>query len=103
VLNDRLQGWEASPGLVDLLGDHEERLAAAGERAGRDPGEVVALAEVVRLAPVPRPPALRDCYAFEAQVLTRWGARGLVVEPAWYRDPASTSALPTWWWATGPR
>jgi fumarylacetoacetate (FAA) hydrolase len=39
------------------------------------------------LTPVPEPPSIRDFYAFEAHVATARRARGLEMEPEWYRTP----------------
>jgi len=46
------------------------------------------LAEVRLLAPVRRPPSVRDFYAFEQHVKTARAARGLEVPPEWYEQPA---------------
>jgi 2-keto-4-pentenoate hydratase/2-oxohepta-3-ene-1,7-dioic acid hydratase in catechol pathway len=73
--------------LLDLLGDDGERLAAAGERARRDPSDVVALSGAHLLAPVPAPPSVRDFYAFEQHVRTARQRRGLEMEPDWYELP----------------
>ena len=80
----------AMPGrtrLVDLLGDDGERLARAGDAAVRDPHEVVEVAAVRLLPPVPVPPSLRDFYAFEQHVRTARQRRGLEMDPDWYRLP----------------
>ena len=52
-------------------------------------GEVAehALAEVRLRAPVPRPPAVRDFYAFERHVATARAQRGLEMAPEWYQIP----------------
>jgi 2-keto-4-pentenoate hydratase/2-oxohepta-3-ene-1,7-dioic acid hydratase in catechol pathway len=86
VVGDDVHALEPGVSLVDLLGDDGERLAAAGERAGRDPAAVAQL-ESVRLRPPLRPPVVRDHYAFEDHV--RWGreSRGLEMDPAWYDLP----------------
>ena len=47
----------------------------------------VDLAEVELRAPVPRPPSIRDFYAFEAHVATARKARGLDMQPDWYELP----------------
>jgi 2-keto-4-pentenoate hydratase/2-oxohepta-3-ene-1,7-dioic acid hydratase in catechol pathway len=73
--------------LLDLFGDDGERLAEAGERARRDPSEVVELSDVRLLAPVPVPPSVRDFYAFEQHVRTARQRRGLEMEPDWYELP----------------
>lgn len=39
------------------------------------------------LAPVPRPPAIRDFYAFERHVRSARAQRGLEMAPEWYRLP----------------
>ncbi|MBI2708449.1 MAG: fumarylacetoacetate hydrolase family protein [Actinobacteria bacterium] len=53
----------------------------AGPAAIADPEP---LSAVQLLAPVPRPPSIRDFYAFEAHVATARRARGLDVDPLWY-------------------
>ncbi len=88
VVDDAVHGLPGGATLVGLLGDDGERLASAGERARADPAEVVPLAAVSLLAPIPRPPTLRDFYAFEAHVRTAWASRGQAIDPAWYRAPA---------------
>ncbi|HEX4580330.1 MAG TPA: fumarylacetoacetate hydrolase family protein [Candidatus Dormibacteraeota bacterium] len=73
--------------LLGLLGDDGERLAAAGDRARRDPADVLALDDVVLRAPVPVPPTVRDFYAFEQHVKTARQRRGLEMDPDWYELP----------------
>jgi 2-keto-4-pentenoate hydratase/2-oxohepta-3-ene-1,7-dioic acid hydratase in catechol pathway len=76
-----------SPGrrLVDLLGDDGTRLAeAADEARSSDP---VSLSEVQLLAPLTRPPSVRDFYAFEQHVKTARERRGLDMDPDWYELP----------------
>ena len=73
--------------LLDLLGDGGDRLAEAGERVARTPAEVRPLAGTPLLAPVPRPPSVRDFYAFEQHVRTARARRGLDMEPDWYELP----------------
>lgn len=48
---------------------------------------ILPLDSVRLLAPLPRPPSLRDFYAFEQHVAAAFGARGREVPPAWYRMP----------------
>ncbi|CAN5771482.1 fumarylacetoacetate hydrolase family protein [soil metagenome] len=50
-------------------------------------GPVLALDDVRLLAPVGRPPSVRDFYAFEAHVATARRGRGLEVDPDWYELP----------------
>jgi fumarylacetoacetate (FAA) hydrolase len=48
---------------------------------------VLPLDEVRLVAPLPRPPSLRDFYAFEQHVATANRNRGRDVPPAWYEIP----------------
>ncbi|MCE5172250.1 fumarylacetoacetate hydrolase family protein [Paenibacillus profundus] len=48
---------------------------------------VYALKDVILCAPIPKPPSVRDFYAFEAHVRTARQRRGLDVVPEWYRFP----------------
>src|SRR6266704_2139982 len=73
--------------LLDLLGDDGERLHEAGERALRDPYDVLRLdtdGGWLR-PPVPQPPAIRDFMTFERHVE---GAAMLMgdgsIGPEWY-------------------
>lgn len=47
----------------------------------------VPLADARLLAPVGRPPSVRDFYAFEAHVATARRGRGMEVDPDWYELP----------------
>jgi fumarylacetoacetate (FAA) hydrolase len=56
----------------------------------REGGEDLAdhpLAEVRLRAPIPRPPSVRDFYAFERHVATARAQRGLEMAPEWYQIP----------------
>ena len=71
---DRVVELDA-PSLVDWLVEGGEEV---GEHASAD----------VRLrAPIPRPPSVRDFYAFERHVATARAQRGLEMAPEWYRIP----------------
>ncbi len=82
-----IRGLSGVRRLVDLLGDDEQRMAAAAGRALNDPAEVVAEDGVRFLAPVPDPPSIRDFYAFEEHVKTSARALGREVSPVWYEIP----------------
>jgi fumarylacetoacetate (FAA) hydrolase len=60
---------------------------AAWLEAGGDDLADHALADVRLLAPVPRPPSVRDFYAFERHVATARAQRGLEMAPEWYQIP----------------
>src|SRR2546429_2104193 len=87
VLGESIHALEPGLRLLDLLGDDGTRLLAAGERATTDPAATFTLTEVTLLAPVPRPPSVRDFYAFEQHVKTARLRRGLEMEPDWYELP----------------
>jgi fumarylacetoacetate (FAA) hydrolase len=59
-----------------------EWLAVGGEDTAEH-----GLDEVRLLAPVPRPPSVRDFYAFERHVKAARAQRGLEIAPEWYRVP----------------
>ena len=50
-------------------------------------GHPVAVDNVRLLAPLPRPPSVRDFYAFEGHVRSTRAHQGLDMEPDWYRLP----------------
>jgi fumarylacetoacetate (FAA) hydrolase len=50
-------------------------------------GQRYALAEVTLLAPIPRPPSIRDFFAFEQHVATARANRGSEVPKEWYEFP----------------
>ena len=52
-----------------------------------DTGAQVSASETELLAPVPRPPSVRDFFAFEGHVQAGWRRRGSEVPPAWYEAP----------------
>ena len=85
---DLERGW---PGRID--GDRVIQLAAqtlqsffTGGGEAREHAEYP-LADVVLRAPVLRPPAVRDFYAFEQHVKTARALRGQEVAPEWYELP----------------
>lgn len=85
VVDDRIHALEPGLRLIDLLGD--DGLEAAGERAADDPAEILSLEDTRLLAPVTRPPSVRDFYAFEQHVKTARQRRGLEMDPDWYELP----------------
>ena len=85
------QGAGPAPGRVE--GDEVIRLQApalvdvlAMPRPPAD-GPRYPLAEVTLLAPVPRPPSIRDFFAFEQHVATARANRGSQVPKEWYEFP----------------
>ena len=90
-----LAGERVPPEINAFLGLGEEALKAARqalEFVSESPlpeGEAVVYAkdEVRRLAPVPRPGALRDFFAFEEHALKEAARRGEKLPPEWYDQP----------------
>src|SRR5437763_3602351 len=87
VAGDDILALEPGVSLLSLLGDDGERLREAADRARRDPADVVRLETATLLAPIPRPPSVRDFYAFEQHVKTARQRRGLEMDPDWYELP----------------
>ena len=87
VVGQQVHALERGTELISLLGDDGERLEAAGDQAETSPRAIHPLAELHLLAPVPRPPTVRDFYAFEQHVKTARKRRGLEMDPDWYELP----------------
>ena len=73
--------------LIELLREGSEGLAVAGRRALEQPSDVLPMEGVRLLPPIPRPPSVRDFYAFEQHVKTARRRRGLDMDPDWYELP----------------
>jgi 2-keto-4-pentenoate hydratase/2-oxohepta-3-ene-1,7-dioic acid hydratase in catechol pathway/glyoxylase-like metal-dependent hydrolase (beta-lactamase superfamily II) len=82
--------------LLDLIGRGADRLRQAGEDAQGSPSEVVQLGEVTLLAPIPRPPSIRDSLSFLDHMRNCQAALGAgrVLSDTWYRIPAFYFACP---------
>ncbi len=77
------EGREVGPGgAQDALVD-----AATARAAPAAVDDAVPLDGTRLLAPVGRPPSVRDFYAFEAHVATARRGRGMDVDPDWYELP----------------
>jgi 2-keto-4-pentenoate hydratase/2-oxohepta-3-ene-1,7-dioic acid hydratase in catechol pathway len=86
--NDRLHPLPGVTRLVDMLGD-PPALRNVGEQALGQEANSVACGDVELLAPIPRPPSVRDFMTFEEHVLGTLMRDGKAV-PApkvWYRQP----------------
>ncbi len=74
--------WETVRGITDWFS--KEGIAAGSE----GPGRLLHSTDAVHLAaPIPRPPAVRDFYAFEQHVRTAREIRGQAVPEEWYEIP----------------
>lgn len=76
--------WAYARNLLDAL-DGEDPLSLRG--AGRQ-AVGLPMANIHLLPPLPRPPSVRDFYAFEQHVKTVNANRGCEVPPEWYEFPA---------------
>lgn len=78
---------DATATLLALI-EADGGLAAAAERADREPAEVVEPAGLRLRAPIPRPPAVRDFLAFEEHLRNAGKALGRTeVPPLWFEQP----------------
>jgi len=91
-----VNGLAAGTDLVGLLGDDGERLREAGQRALRDPVERMPVEEVRLLAPIAKPPAIRDCLCFldHLRGCQRAFGAGEELAPVWHEIPAFYFANP---------
>ncbi|WP_156686481.1 fumarylacetoacetate hydrolase family protein [Mycobacterium sp. Marseille-P9652] len=88
----------APPGvtLLDLVARGADGLHEAGEEALRSPSETVPVAAARLLAPIPRPPSIRDSLCFLDHMRNCQAAMGggRVLADTWYRVPAFYFACP---------
>jgi fumarylacetoacetate (FAA) hydrolase len=86
VEGEEVLAFPAGTTIADLLGDDGEGLRSAGERALSEGGGSP-LAGLQLRSPLPKPPTIRDFYAFEQHVATARRNRGLEMDPDWYQLP----------------
>ncbi|MFB7056574.1 fumarylacetoacetate hydrolase family protein [Streptomyces vinaceus] len=84
---ESVHGLRGPSRLLDLLGDRDQ-LRESGERALRDPFEVVPQTRLTLRAPIPVPPSVRDFIAFEGHLANAVEPLGLTIPPEWYEIPA---------------
>jgi len=87
VVGDEIRAPAHATDLLSLLGGDGSALHEAAAIAERAPDVVVPIAGTRLLAPIPRPPSVRDFYAFEQHVRTARERRGLEMEADWYELP----------------
>jgi 2-keto-4-pentenoate hydratase/2-oxohepta-3-ene-1,7-dioic acid hydratase in catechol pathway/glyoxylase-like metal-dependent hydrolase (beta-lactamase superfamily II) len=82
--------------LLDLIGRGADGLRQAGEDALRWPSAVAQLDQVTLMAPIPRPPSIRDSLCFLDHMRNCQAALGAgrVLADTWYRIPAFYFACP---------
>jgi 2-keto-4-pentenoate hydratase/2-oxohepta-3-ene-1,7-dioic acid hydratase in catechol pathway/glyoxylase-like metal-dependent hydrolase (beta-lactamase superfamily II) len=93
---DLIQAMPGGVTLLELVGRGAEGLREAGEQALASASEVVRLDEVTLLAPIPRPPSIRDSVCFLDHMRNCQAALGAgrKVADSWYRIPAFYFACP---------
>ncbi|OBI19179.1 2-hydroxyhepta-2,4-diene-1,7-dioate isomerase [Mycobacterium sp. E2327] len=94
---DTIHAMPAGVTLLDLIGRGADGLRQAGEDALRSPSALARLDEVTLLAPIPRPPSIRDSLCFLDHMRNCQAAMGggRVLADTWYRIPAFYFACPT--------
>jgi 2-keto-4-pentenoate hydratase/2-oxohepta-3-ene-1,7-dioic acid hydratase in catechol pathway/glyoxylase-like metal-dependent hydrolase (beta-lactamase superfamily II) len=82
--------------LLDLIGRGADGLRQAGEEALASPAAIVHLDDATLLAPIPRPPSIRDSLCFLDHMRNCQAAvgAGRVLSDTWYRIPAFYFACP---------
>ncbi|GAA4889556.1 fumarylacetoacetate hydrolase family protein [Actinomycetospora straminea] len=85
-----VRGLPAPTTLLSLLGDDGEWLADAARTARDDPAEVRPAGAVRLLAPIPRPPSVRDGLCFLEHLRGCWRALGRPTDlpEVWSQTPA---------------
>lgn len=88
ILVDR-QIRAAEPGrtLVDCFGASPQEFTELGAQLTARPVSTFELDKAQLLAPVPRPPAVRDFMVFEEHLRNASAALGLDVDPSWWENP----------------
>ncbi|MGH3635979.1 MAG: fumarylacetoacetate hydrolase family protein, partial [Mycobacterium sp.] len=83
--------------LLELVGRGAAGLRAAGENALQSPHTVMRLDEVTLMAPIPRPPSVRDSLCFLDHMRNCLAAMGggRTLKDTWYRIPALYFACPS--------
>jgi 2-keto-4-pentenoate hydratase/2-oxohepta-3-ene-1,7-dioic acid hydratase in catechol pathway len=87
LADGRLHGLAPGRELIDLIGSGTGPLEQAASEALAAPVEVVDPDAVELLAPIPRPPSVRDFMAFENHYVDTRQALDLKVEPVFYEQP----------------
>ena len=93
---DRIYAMAPRVALLDLIALGADGLRRASEDVQRSPSAVAQLGEVTLMAPIPRPPSIRDSLCFLDHMRNCQAAMGAgrVLSDTWYRIPAFYFACP---------
>lgn len=96
LADDTIYAMPSGVTLLDLIARGSTGLRQAGEEVQRAPSATVALADVRLLAPIPRPPSIRDSLCFLDHMRNCQAALGAgrLLADTWYRIPAFYFACP---------
>ncbi|OBH63837.1 fumarylacetoacetate hydrolase family protein [Mycobacterium sp. E2479] len=88
--DDTIYAMRVGVTLLDLIGRGADGLRAAGEDTLQAPAATVPLGTVRLLAPIPRPPSIRDSLCFLDHMRNCQAAMGAgrLLADSWYRIPA---------------
>jgi 2-keto-4-pentenoate hydratase/2-oxohepta-3-ene-1,7-dioic acid hydratase in catechol pathway len=85
IVGSSVHGLPESFSLLSVLSDGS--LEQAADIARDSAAEIRPLGEVQVLAPLPRPPSVRDFMSFEAHLANALKASVLTIDPTWYEHP----------------
>src|SRR6201993_305180 len=93
---DEIHAMPPGVALLDLIALGADGLRRAGEDVQRSPSAVAQLGEGTLMAPIPRPPSIRDSLCFLDHMRNCQAAMGAgrVLSDTWYRIPAFYFACP---------
>lgn len=96
VRDDLIHAAQPGVTLLELIERGPAGLREAGELAVRSPAAVLPVDAVTLLAPIPRPPSIRDCLCFLDHMRNCLAATGRdpELDDTWYRIPAFYFACP---------
>jgi 2-keto-4-pentenoate hydratase/2-oxohepta-3-ene-1,7-dioic acid hydratase in catechol pathway/glyoxylase-like metal-dependent hydrolase (beta-lactamase superfamily II) len=96
LFGDTIHAMPPGVTLIELIGRGAGGLRQAGEDALRSPSAVARLDEVRLMAPIPRPPSIRDSLCFLDHMRNCQAALGAgrALADTWYRIPAFYFACP---------
>jgi 2-keto-4-pentenoate hydratase/2-oxohepta-3-ene-1,7-dioic acid hydratase in catechol pathway/glyoxylase-like metal-dependent hydrolase (beta-lactamase superfamily II) len=93
---DQIHAMPPGETLLELIGHGADGLRQAGDDVLRSPSAIARLDEVTLMAPIPRPPSIRDSLCFLDHMRNCQAALGAgrVLADTWYRIPAFYFACP---------